>query len=162
MHPVHMNTAEAAREPLPRPALFAPPLSEADRLALSDWSAELAKLLAEWRGCLRTRNAPLQRHLNSAAEGARDVILAICGRNRAELMEKAVSALAPYFTHRGDAVEAVRSFEAIRAARQFLRGPFPAETLEGAGLQAEETLRLIERIQAGGELWSFDGTAPAE
>lgn len=160
MQSVQSNTAEAARCPLPRPALFAPALSEVDRLALNDWSAQLAKLIAEWRGSLRARNAPLQRHLNSASEGARDAILEVCGRNRAELIEKAVSALAPHFTHRGDAVEMVRSFESIRAARQFLRGPYPSGTLEGAGIQAEDTLRLIERIQAGGELWSFNGNNP--
>ena len=137
----------------------APSLSKTDRELLAAWRAQLQKLLDQRRRSYRTRHLELERFMRSSTEETRQALLEVFAPGCTSLLEQVTDGIRPYFARRGDAIIAAREFPILTSFRDFLLGPEPIHTIDGATTQAKETVELVRLIlrNPGAEFWTFHG-----
>lgn len=132
-------------------------LSDAQRETLMAWYEKLRGLVADRKSRPFIKKLPqLQRHLSSSIECARQAIVDACESRRLQILSETADLISPLFTHRGDAVAVAKQFPAMIQLRQWLRGPFPAPTLDGLVEQAEHTGEICLRLLEDHCVWMFN------
>ena len=136
-----------------------PSLSKPDRERLAAWRAQLQKLLDQRRRSYRTRHGQLERFMRSSTAETRQALLEVFAPGCSSLLEQVTDGIRPYFVRRGDAIIAAREFPILTSFRDFLLGPEPIPTIDGATAQAKETAELVRLIlrNPGADFWTFHG-----